>query len=222
MNVDLLFNVGDVFTPPISEGLAALDGPYAADWPLDALNEALKISYDCNQALPWIYVIVDGRGPVGYLVTPRDDRLTEADLEDAFWDILVDEGVAAERGRFVADLPAVCQGQLDGVTVGVVAHISRYGPPVPTEALGVAIAKIMGQADWLSSAVVWLYPVRKLDHAELSGIWVASKVDDLAENPQMDDLMFERIRDLNQVPDAYRLYPGFEPARFTDNSRSLP
>lgn len=213
MNADLLFNVGDAFTPPVGEAIVALEFAQAADWPLDSINEGLKISYDFNQALPWIYVINDDHGTIGYVVMPRNDRLTGEDLDRAFWDVLGEQGLATDQ-RFTCDLPAVCQGQIDGVTVGVVAHIAKYGPPVPVEAVSTAIGMLMDQSDWLGSAVVWLYPVRKLDAVELSGVWIASKVDDLADNPQMDDLMFERIRGLNQMPDIYKLYPSFKPRRF--------
>lgn len=215
MNCDLLFNVGDAYTPPINEAIIALQEPYDADWPLDAINQGLKISYDYNMVLPWIHVVYDGDGVIGYIVMPRDNRIENSgELYERFWHILRLNQLADDY-TFTCDLPAICQGDINGVTVGVVAHISKYGPAIPAGAIGTAISQIMSQTDWLSSAVVWLYPVRKLDSTWTSGIWIATQADDLADNPQMDDLMFTRIRDLNNIPKIHDHYPQFAPRRFT-------
>lgn len=214
MNCDLLFNVGDAYTPPINEALVVLDMPYDADWPLDAINEGLKISYDYNLDLPWIYPILSyNDSPYGYVVMPRNDNI---DPDDEFWNFIHNEGHGDRYQRtFNCATPSVFPLEINGVTAGIVIHQAKYGPAIPTEPVNIAISQIMSQHDWLSSAVVWLYPVRKLDSTWTSGIWIATQVDDLGDSPQMDDLMFTRIRDLNKVPKIHDLYPQFAPRRFT-------
>ena len=93
--VELLFNVGDsVLNGDDGVALEAdravvLRYPDAeAQWPLDALNDALGVIYAESKDIPRLYP-VHGNGPViGYLAMARDDALTEADLSQRFWEIL--------------------------------------------------------------------------------------------------------------------------------------
>lgn len=215
MQADLLFNIGDLYAPPIYQAIVALDQAYETCWPLDVINEALAISYGNNMALPWIYVVTDDGGTIGYLVMPRNDRLTDDELYAAFWGMLEEQGLAdADQHRYNQDTPFSCQGDWDETAVGIVAYPTPYGAKFPAEPVNTAIKLLMGQSDWPSSNSLWLYPVRKSDIPLMRGLLISGKMDNLNETPQLDDVMFTRIRDLNHAPNISALYPTFQRKRF--------
>lgn len=192
---DVLFNLKD---SEIDKAVVAFDSPLDATWPLDIINEALFHFYDNNDARPWIYSAEDNGLPVGYVVSERDDHLTDQDVLDAFYGMLQEKGLHdAENEQFTKPVPFSTAGEWDGVTVGICAYPQRYGAAFPVAAVNYAIWKILGQTTWNGSQL-WVYPVRKNDDAFYSGLLIRSKMDDLEESFLVDDMMFKEVAEQNK------------------------
>jgi hypothetical protein len=205
--LDLMFSVGDLDC--IQQAILAFDEPVEAEFPLDDLNAALGSYYQATLTLPWITTIRDMKGPIGYLLTPRNDRLSDREAAEMFWDTLQANDMAnAEAGTFLVDQP--CWANVPGAEPTVaLGYIVPYGPDLPVDAINFAIRTIMGQGNWPEDGAIYIYPVKKHDDPLYCGLWLADHVDNMAEDSFVDDAIFKSIREQNLVhkkrnPDPYQ------------------
>jgi hypothetical protein len=193
-----MFSVGDY--PLVQQAIIAFDSPLDAQWPLDEMNDALAAFYQSTLTLPWVTVIEDLSGPIGYVLLPRNDR--RSDHEDVFWTCLA-EGELAHAGtkEFLVDLPRWHATPHDPDAgrdpCAAVAYVAPYGPALPVGPINDAIRLVMGQQDWPESGALYLYPVRRAADPFYSGLWLADRVDGMDDDSHIDDAMFTAIREQN-------------------------
>jgi len=231
--VELLFNVGDSALNG-DDGLAleadravVLRYPDAeAQWPLDALNDALGVIYAESKDIPRLYP-VHGNGPViGYLAMARDDALTEADLSQRFWEILAYNQCAAQTAdgyRLRQEIPTpigvwACWDDVGTQPIAVVAYEARYSAHLPLQEVNDALWSLHEQANWPAGEIgrLFLYPVRRGRTTLMSGILVAPLMDDLGDNDLIDDSMVHEIVQRNTDPTIYSGYPSqLQPRSYT-------
>lgn len=182
----------------VSQAIIGFDQKLDACWPIDDINQALAAVYTATLTLPWIHSVYDSQGVIGYQVMSRNNRRSERDVEELFWDTLaLNELAIVASKEFTVDTP--CWGFTDelGEPMAAVGYIAPYGPPLPTGPINDAIRLLMGQQSWPENGAIYLYPVRKGGDPLLSGIWLADCVDGLDENDLVDDSMFNSIREQN-------------------------
>lgn len=205
--LDLMFSVADFEYK--QQAIIAFDEPVDAQFPLDDLNAALAAFYQATLVLPWITTIRDMKGPIGYLLTPRNDRVSDREAAEMFWDTLQANDMAdADTGTFLVDQPcwAMVPGAAPTVALG---YIVPYGPDLPVDAINYAIATLMGQSDWPEDGAIYIYPVKKANDPLYCGLWLADRVDNMDEDAYVDDAIFKQIREQNLVykksnPDPYQ------------------
>lgn len=201
-SADLMFSINDAEF--ISQAVIVYNEKLDASWPIDDVNQALAAVYTGNPGLPWIYPVYDRVGVIGYQIMTRNERRTQDDIEELFWDTLdLNELAIVASKEFTVDTP--CWGFTDelGEGMAAVGYIAPYGPPLPTGPINDGIKLLMGQTSWPSNGAIYLYPVRKGGDPLLSGLWLADTVDGLDENDFVDDAMFNEIRDQNLVANKY-------------------
>lgn len=197
---DLMFSVNDFEC--IQQAIIAFDQPVEAQWPLDDLNGALSDFYRSTLNLPWISVVNDLKGPVGYIITGRNDRRDRDELEEMFWTCLA-EGNLAHAGtkEFLVDMPrwnATPHNPDAGrEPVAAVGYVAPYGPALPVGPVNDGIRLLMGQQNWPSSGAIYLYPVHKQADPHFSGLWLADSVDGIGDDSDVDDSIFKSIREQN-------------------------
>ena len=113
--------------------------------------------------------------------------------------------------QFSQPEPFSCSGIWDGLTVGICAYPQRYGPKFPADAVSQTIWKLMGQSGWPETKQLWLYPVRKEDRPQMSGLLIQSKVDGIGDDTLVDDALFREIASQNEGS----THATFAPERLT-------
>ena len=204
---DLMFSVSDFSC--IEQAIIAFEESTDAQFPLDQLNQALAAFYQATLELPWLATVRDLKGPIGYLITARNDRDTDRDNADIFWDTLeANEMADGDSCTFLVDQP--CWAMVPGVIPTVaLGYITPYGPELPIDPINDGIRSLMGQADWPEDAAIYLYPVKKENNSHYSGLWLAGRVDNMDEDDFVDDAIFKQIREQNlihkkKIPSAYQ------------------
>lgn len=223
---DLLFNVDPSFSL-VTQAAVAFDVECEEDWPYDELNGALAQYYalmaaDPMVAVPHIYPVHNGTQTVGFIIRPRDVELADADLWEAFWGMLAAGGHAdaddPDELQFLEPTPFFCPGGWDGIDVMIVAHPLRAGVPFPAEPVNTALHRLLGQGSYpVADLPLCLAPVRRGNGELTFGIWVAegSELDNLAFDPERDDVAFRTIRDLNSTKNRSRVAAtGFASERY--------
>lgn len=223
--VELLFNLGDSALNG-DDGLAleadravVLRYPDAeAQWPLDALNDALGVIYAESNDIPCLYPVHGNGRVIGYLAMARDDALTEADLSQRFWEILAYNQCAAQTAdgyRLRQEIPTpigvwACWDDASTQPIAVVAYEARYGADLPLREVNDAVWSLHEQANWPGGEIgrLFLYPVRRGSSTLMSGILVAPLMDDLGDNDLIDDSMVHEVVQRNTDPKIYRGYPS--------------
>lgn len=207
--LDLMFSIADFEL--VTQAILAFETPVDATFPLDHLNEALAAFYNGTMDPPHIVTIRDLRGPIGYLITPRDDRRTEREASEAFWGALAANDLAdAEASAFLVDQP--CWGAVPGTSTCAVGYVTPFGPALPTDAITDAIRLLMGQQNWPELAAVYLYPVRHEASPLYSGLWLADRIEGMDDDTLLDDAVFRAVREQNLR--WYSQHHGRNPAPF--------
>lgn len=195
--LDLMFSVGDFEC--IQQAILAFEEPTEATFPLDEVNQALAAFYQATMTLPWLTTIRDLKGPIGYLLAPRNDRTSDREAAEMFWNTLQANDMGdPDTGTFLVDQPcwAMVPGAAPTVAVG---YITPFGPELPVDAINDAIKLLMGQSNWPEDGAIYLYPVKKANDAVYSGLWLADHVDNMDEDTYVDDAIFKSIREQNLV-----------------------
>ena len=223
--VELLFNVGDSALNG-DDGLA-LEADRAvvlrypdteAQWPLEALNDALGVIYAESNDIPRLYAVHGNDRVIGYLTMARDDALAEADLSQRFWEILAynqcaDQTAGGYRLREETRTPIGVWAYWDQAgtqPIAVVAYEAPYGADLPVREVNDALWSLHEQANWPAGDIgrLFLYPVRRGRSTLMSGILVAPLMDDLGDNDLIDDSMVHEIVQRNTDPTIYSGYPS--------------
>lgn len=197
MQLDLMYSVADFEC--IQQAVIAFQEPVDAQFPLDELNQALAAFYQATMTLPWIRSVRDLDGPIGYLITPRNDRLSERGAADMFWDTLAANELAdAEACAFLQDQPL--WGMVPGAEPTIaLGYIVPYGPELPLDAINDGIHTLMGQGNWSENGAIYVYPVKKRSDPLYGGLWLADHVDNMDEDDYVDDAIFASIREQNLI-----------------------
>lgn len=195
---DLMFSVSDFEC--IQQAVIGFNSPVDAQWPLDELNGALADFYRSTMTLPWISIVEDLDGPIGYVIMGRNDRLSSSEKEEMFWSCLA-EGNLAHAGtkEFLVDMPRWNATPYDPDTgrdaVAAVGYIAPYGPALPVGPINDAIRLLMGQSNWSEAGAIYLYPVRKKSEPFFSGLWLADRVDGIGDDSDVDDSIYRSIKE---------------------------
>lgn len=151
--------------------------------------------------------------------------ITLAEPVDAAWPLDDINSALAECYEASLDLPAIWKTWDNEGTYGYVigngrqqwsvAYRTPYGPDLPIEPINDAIHRLMGQTLWPDDRAIYLYPVRKGESPEMSGLWLADTLDNVGDDPELDDVAFRMVRDASRDKHALRQFPQFQPRRYT-------
>lgn len=221
MEAELMFGLGSSSISGLAaeEGIVALERATETSWTTDLINQALAWCYNYSADIPQIYPIRVGMRNVGFVVMPRNDHLTQASLQEMFWEMLVTSGCAQMTfdGYEIIEPPAYVEGTTDqGQPVAIIGYPTPFGTELPAKAINSGIWRLMSQPAWPSDGMaIFLAEVQKGDSALTSGLILSSNLDGLMDgnNPYADDSLFAAIRNCtNQLTSS--LYPEFVPERF--------
>jgi hypothetical protein len=228
--IEVLFNVGDAASNGADGNRLAADmaavlryPPDAeAQWPLEALDDALRIFHEQSKGqVPRLYAVRGNSRVIGYLVMARDDALTADDLSDRFWQILEYEECAAhddDGWQITQSTPLwawAFWSDDDSDPIAVVAYEAPFGVELPVEAINHAISSLRGQAQWPADWPLLLYPfARGAETSLLSGVIIAPEMDDLADNLLIDDQLVHDIVARNQVQHTSEFPQFLQPRRY--------
>lgn len=145
---------------------------------------------------------------------------------DVAWPLDDINAALCEAYEASLDLPdiKISRGRSDGATLGYIVENCRqqwtvpyrtpYGPDLPIEPVNDAIHRIMRQGPWPDEKAIYLYPVRQGESPQWSGLWLADTLDNVGDDPELDDVAFRMVRDASRDKHALKKFPQFQPRRY--------